>query len=72
MQWFVIFACVEQVVGKWLSYFMIFGAAISNIGMFEGEMSSDSWCVAGMAERGMLPKVMPLFNSLSVQCVCIL
>ena len=25
------------------------------VGMFEAEMSSDSWQLAGMADRGMLP-----------------
>lgn len=27
-------------------------ATITNIGMFEAEMSSDAWQVAGMAEKG--------------------
>ena len=46
-----------QIVGPWLGYLMLFGAAISNVGMFEEEMSADSWRIAVMAERGMLPKV---------------
>ena len=28
------------------------------VGMFEAEMSSDSWQLAGMADRGMLPTVL--------------
>ncbi|KAM1033934.1 hypothetical protein ACFX13_038135 [Malus domestica] len=31
-------------------------AAMSNMGMFVAEMSSDSFQLLGMAERGMLPK----------------
>lgn len=30
-------------------------SALTNIGMFEAEMSSDSWQIAGMADRGILP-----------------
>lgn len=48
----------RQIGGPWLSYWLMFGSAVSNIGMFEAEMSSDSWQVAGMAERGILPAVM--------------
>ena len=48
----------RQIAGPWLSYWMIFASALSNIGMFEAEMSSDSWQVAGMADRGILPAVM--------------
>ena len=35
----------QEIVGPWLGYWMIFASAISNIGMFEAEMSSDSWQV---------------------------
>ena len=38
------------------------GAMMSNIGMFEAEMSSDSWQVAGMADRGIIPKIMGYRN----------
>lgn len=37
----------KEIGGPWLSYWLMFGAALSNIGMFEAEMSSDSWQVAG-------------------------
>lgn len=30
-------------------------SAIASVGMFEGEMSADSFQLMGMAERGMLP-----------------
>ena len=39
-----------ETVGPWLGYWMMFGAAITNIGMFVAEMSSDAWQVAGMAD----------------------
>lgn len=48
----------RQIAGPWLSYWLMFASALSNIGMFEAEMSSDSWQVAGMADRGILPAVM--------------
>lgn len=48
----------RQIAGPWLAYWLMFASALSNIGMFEAEMSSDSWQVAGMADRGILPKVM--------------
>lgn len=48
----------RQIGGPWLAYWLMFAAAVSNIGMFEAEMSSDSWQVAGMAERGILPAVL--------------
>jgi amino acid transporter len=46
----------EELGGPWLSGWMMFAAAISNIGLFEAEMSSDALQVAGMADRGQLPK----------------
>lgn len=42
--------------GVWLSWWMEASAALSNMGMFEAEMSSDSFQLLGMAARGMLPK----------------
>ncbi|KAM7264186.1 hypothetical protein ACFE04_001869 [Oxalis oulophora] len=42
--------------GVWLQYWMQGAAAFSNMGMFLAEMSSDSFQLLGMAERGMLPE----------------
>lgn len=42
--------------GAWLGWWMEISAAVSNMGMFEAEMSSDSFQLLGMAERGMLPR----------------
>jgi len=43
--------------GKWLGMWTIFAAAISNLALFEAEMSSDAFQLMGMAERGILPKI---------------
>ena len=46
-----------DVGGKWLGAWVIFAAGISNLGLFEAELSADSFQLMGMAERGFLPKV---------------
>ncbi len=33
------------IVGPWLGYWMLAAAAVTNIGQFEAEMSSDAWQV---------------------------
>ncbi|GAB2273281.1 hypothetical protein Dimus_008081 [Dionaea muscipula] len=43
--------------GVWLSWWIQGAAAMSNMGMFVAEMSSDSFQLLGMAERGMLPEI---------------
>ncbi|XP_042006872.1 probable polyamine transporter At1g31830 isoform X1 [Salvia splendens] len=42
--------------GVWLTVWIQGAAAMSNMGMFVTEMSSDSFQLLGMAERGMLPE----------------
>ncbi|KAH6824460.1 Amino acid permease family protein [Perilla frutescens var. hirtella] len=42
--------------GVWLTWWIQGAAAMSNMGMFVAEMSSDSFQLLGMAERGMLPE----------------
>ncbi|GMN40743.1 hypothetical protein TIFTF001_009960 [Ficus carica] len=42
--------------GVWLRWWVQGAAAMSNMGMFVAEMSSDSFLLLGMAERGMLPE----------------
>ncbi|KAH7405608.1 hypothetical protein KP509_15G077700 [Ceratopteris richardii] len=42
--------------GAWLGWWMEASAAVSNMGMFVAEMSSDSFQLLGMAEQGMLPR----------------
>ena len=46
-----------EIVGPWLGYWMLLASTMTNVGMFEAEMSSDAWQVAGMAERGIIPKI---------------
>ncbi|KAL5863836.1 hypothetical protein ACOSQ3_001350 [Xanthoceras sorbifolium] len=45
----------KLVGGVWLRWWIQGAAAMSNMGMFVAEMSSDSFQLLGMAERGMLP-----------------
>ncbi|KAJ3680694.1 hypothetical protein LUZ60_016972 [Juncus effusus] len=42
--------------GVWLMGWVQAASALSNMGMFVAEMSSDSYQLLGMAERGMLPE----------------
>jgi len=42
--------------GQWLGLWTIFAAGISNVALFEAEMSSDAFKIMGMAEHGYLPK----------------
>ena len=48
-------ATLRQVGGKWLGWWIVAAAAVSQIGQFEAEMSSDAFQLLGMAERGFLP-----------------
>ncbi|KAL8170539.1 hypothetical protein V2J09_022343 [Rumex salicifolius] len=51
------FADLAKLIGGvWLSWWIQGAAAMSNMGMFVAEMSSDSFQLLGMAERGMLPE----------------
>ncbi|XP_028755986.1 probable polyamine transporter At1g31830 isoform X2 [Neltuma alba] len=51
------FTDIAKIIGGvWLSYWLQAAAAMANMGMFVAEMSSDSFQLLGMAERGMLPE----------------
>uniref|UniRef100_A0A0A0LBS3 Uncharacterized protein n=1 Tax=Cucumis sativus TaxID=3659 RepID=A0A0A0LBS3_CUCSA len=51
------FSDVAKIIGgAWLGWWIQGAAAMSNMGMFVAEMSSDSFQLLGMAERGMLPE----------------
>ncbi|KAL6979983.1 hypothetical protein U1Q18_021634 [Sarracenia purpurea var. burkii] len=51
------FSDIAKIVGGvWLRFWIQGAAAMSNMGMFVAEMSSDSFQLLGMAERGMLPE----------------
>lgn len=48
------FAVVNgKVAGPWLGAWTVFAAAISNIALFQAELSADSFQLMGMADRGM-------------------
>ncbi|KAL2540099.1 putative polyamine transporter [Abeliophyllum distichum] len=51
------FSNVAKIVGGvWLRWWIQGATAMSNMGMLVAEMSSDSFQLLGMAERGMLPE----------------
>ena len=43
--------------GRFLHFWVVVAAGVSNVGLFLAEMSSDSYQLAGMAERGMIPAI---------------
>ncbi|GFP81515.1 probable polyamine transporter at1g31830 [Phtheirospermum japonicum] len=50
------FSDVARIIGgPWLRWWVQAAAAVANMGMFLAEMSSDSFQLLGMAERGMVP-----------------
>ena len=46
-----------EIGGPLLGAWTVFAAGISNLALFEAELSADSLMIMGMAERGYLPKV---------------
>ena len=51
------FSDIAMIIGgAWLRWWLQAAAAMSNMGMFVAEMSSDAFQLLGMAERGMLPE----------------
>lgn len=46
-----------KIAGPWLGAWTVFAAAISNIALFEAEMSGDAYQLMGMADRGLIPKL---------------
>jgi len=48
---------VTEAVGPWLGTWLVLAAAMSNLGMFQAELSSDAYMIMGMAERGHLPSI---------------
>lgn len=52
------FAEVGMLIGgSWLKWWIQAGSAMSNLGLFEAEMSSDAFQLLGMSELGMLPGI---------------
>jgi amino acid transporter len=50
-------AC-SNIVGPWLGAWTVFAAGISNIALFQAELSADAFQLMGMADRGYLPKIL--------------
>ncbi|KAL8201120.1 hypothetical protein R6Q57_012459 [Mikania cordata] len=51
------FSVVAKIIGGvWLRWWIMAGAAVSNMGLYVTEVSSDSFQLLGMAERGMIPE----------------
>jgi amino acid transporter len=46
-----------DVVGPWLGAWTVFAAGISNIALFQAELSADAFQLMGMADRGHVPKL---------------
>eukprot|EP00934_Nitzschia_sp_Nitz4_P008294 Nitzschia sp. Nitz4//scaffold179_size51476//30561//32348//NITZ4_006928-RA/size51476-processed-gene-0.43-mRNA-1//1//CDS//3329539222//8284//frame0 len=46
-----------QIGGPWLGAWTVFAAAISNIALFQAELSADAFQLMGMADRGHIPKI---------------
>jgi len=47
----------SEIVGPWLGAWTVFAAGISNIALFQAELSADSFQLMGMAERGHVPSI---------------
>ncbi|CAB9502159.1 Probable polyamine transporter [Seminavis robusta] len=48
----------HDVVGPWLADWMVFAAFLSNLALFQAELSSDAFSLYGMANKGMLPSAL--------------
>lgn len=46
----------EMIAGKWLKYWIEFGAVLSAIGLFEAQLSACAYQFLGMVDIGILPK----------------
>jgi amino acid transporter len=47
----------SEVAGPWLGAWTVFAAGISNIALFQAELSADAFQLMGMADRGHVPKL---------------
>lgn len=67
------FAEVGMMIGGfWLKWWIQAAAAMSNMGLFEAEMSSDAFQLLGMSEIGLLPSVFGLRSKYGTPTVSIL
>lgn len=49
-----------MITGHWLKYWIELGAVLSNIGLYEAQLSSSAFQLLGMADLGFLPKFFAL------------
>jgi amino acid transporter len=47
----------EEIGGEWLGAWVVVAAGVSNIALFQAELSADAFQLMGMAERGFVPKI---------------
>lgn len=47
----------SEIVGPWLGAWTVLAAGISNIALFQAELSADAFQLMGMADRGHVPKI---------------
>ncbi|KAF9620820.1 hypothetical protein IFM89_014757 [Coptis chinensis] len=67
------FAEVGMLIGGfWLKWWIQAAAAMSNLGLFEAEMSSDAFQLLGMSEMGMLPAIFALRSKYGTPTISIL
>ena len=48
----------SDVIGPWLGAWTVFAAGISNIALFQAELSADAFQLMGMADRGHIPSLL--------------
>ncbi|XP_058081006.1 probable polyamine transporter At3g19553 [Magnolia sinica] len=58
--------------GVWLKWWIQAASAMSNMGLFEAEMSSDAFQLLGMSEMGMLPSIFSLRSKYGTPTISIL
>ncbi|KAK0581391.1 hypothetical protein LWI29_013210 [Acer saccharum] len=67
------FAEVGMLIGGfWLKWWIQAAAAMSNLGLFEAEMSGDAFQLLGMSELGMLPSMFALRSKYGTPTISIL
>ncbi|PKI44166.1 hypothetical protein CRG98_035459 [Punica granatum] len=67
------FSDIAKIIGGvWLRWWVQAGAAAANVGSFEATLSSDSFQLLGMAERGMLPALFARRSQFGTSLVAIL
>jgi amino acid transporter len=47
----------KQVSGRWLSLWIVLASGLANLGLYQAEMTADTFQLLGMAERGLIPKI---------------